>query len=156
VHGQRTWTNSKSSYVLNSKTLREYRVLLAKTYYFRITDKNLLVLVMAEAWNNLWYTQWAGQWASMKKKREKFLSKAKKGKIAKFDFIALAKGLVFPVDLKILTKKQKAEQKHNVFTAGFLPGFTKDYLKQNKAGNFKMTNIQLVFNQGGKRKKKFK
>jgi ribosomal protein S13 len=49
VHGQRTWTNSKSSYVLNSKTLREYRVLLAKTYYFRITDKNLLVLVMAEA-----------------------------------------------------------------------------------------------------------
>ena len=64
--------------------------------------------------------------------------------------------LVFPVDIKTLTKKQKAEQKHNVFTAGFLPGFTKEYLKQNKAGSFKMTNIQLIFNQGGKRKKKFK
>ena len=151
VRGQRTWTNSNSVYKANVY-LREYRLLVAKVYYQGLVDKSLMVLILAESFNYLWYTQWSKQWREMFTRREKFVKNVKKGKIARYDFVLLAKGVVFGFKKALLTKKQKADQKHNIFTAGFLPGFTRDCIWKNKLGELSKLNIQLVFHNISKKK----
>lgn len=133
VRGQRTWTNSQSTYKSNL-TLRLFKVNLVRKLYGNVTLKNAAVAYMAEQVNLLWKLQWAKEWSLAKKRRLQTLQK-KRGTY-KVDLYSMAKGQVIFSDLKKSTskKKKKKDKDTKYFFNGFWPGF---YQNVNKKGSYR-------------------
>ena len=94
VRGQRTWTNSQSTYKSNL-TLRLFKVNLVRKLYGNVTLKNAAVAYMAEQVNLLWKLQWAKEWSLAKNEDYKLYKK--KEVLIKLIFTAWQKVRLFLV-----------------------------------------------------------
>ena len=157
VRGQRTWTNSQSTYKSNL-TLRLFKVNLVRRLYGNVTLKNAAVAYMAEQVNLLWKLQWAKEWSQAKKRRLQTLQK-KRGTY-KVDLYSMAKGQVVFSDLKKSTskKKKKKIKTQSTFLMGFDPGFTKMLIRRAVTDNYMRTKrhrkVQVILGADTESKKK--
>lgn len=127
VRGQRTWTNSWSSYKSNW-VLRNFKLLSARKSYGNMPLRDIRVASIAEYVNSTWKFQWPLEWVAARNSRLKF--KGNKNTI-KIDLHAMSNYQVMhPLKLKNLSKKQKSAFKKNYFSLGFEPGFTKPLLME--------------------------
>ena len=147
VRGQRTWTNSHSTYKSNL-ILRLFKVNLVRRLYGNVTLKNAAVAYMAEQVNLLWKLQWSKEWHSAKKRRLNILQK-KKGNY-KIDLYSMARGQVIFSELKKSKskKKRKKIKTQSTFLMGFDPGFTKELVRRAVTDNYirtkKHRKIQVI------------
>jgi len=157
VRGQRTWTNSHSTYKSNL-ILRLFKVNLVRRLYGNVTLKNAAVAYMAEQVNLLWKLQWSKEWHSAKKRRLNILQK-KKGNY-KIDLYSMARGQVIFSELKKSKskKKRKKIKTQSTFLMGFDPGFTKELIRRAVTDNYirtkKHRKIQVVMGIENEAKKK--
>lgn len=127
VRGQRTWSNSWSSYKSNW-IMRNFKLSLALKSYGNVPPKDIKVASLAEYVNSTWKDQWEQEWILARNSRLKY--KGNKNTI-KIDIYAMSNYQVMhPLKLKNLSKKQKQSIKKNCFTLGFDPGFTKPLLME--------------------------
>lgn len=118
VNGQRTWTNSKTTFSSNS-LLRNYKINAFKKSLLGLPVSDINNAFYLEQLNFLWKSQWELEWFFAKKKRLVELKKSR-GYI-KFDVSALSK----------INPNVKDKKKQSLFSIGFDPGFTKFILKNN-------------------------
>jgi ribosomal protein S13 len=118
VNGQRTWTNSKTTFSSNS-LLRNYKMNAFKKSLLGLPVSDINNAFYLEQLNFLWKSQWELEWFFAKKKRLVELKKSR-GYI-KFDVSALSK----------INPNVKDKKKQSLFSIGFDPGFTKFILKNN-------------------------
>jgi hypothetical protein len=112
VRGQRTWTNSWSTFRSNT-LLRNYKVKLAKKFYGNLPTHEVSIALAAEQINLIWKTQWFSEWVSAKRSRLNF--KGSENTI-KIDLYSMANGqIVSPARLKKMSKKQKQSVKKKPF-----------------------------------------
>ena len=160
VRGQRTWTNSWSTYKSNN-ILRQFRLKNSKFYYNNAPLKESNIAYTAEYVNTLWKIQWMDEWVSAKAGRLKFKGHPSSMKI---DLYSMANYQVMhPLKLKNLSKKQKQSFKKNYFSLGFDPGFTKFLLQNifhtgsdNPDFNLSKSSIVLRDERLNKKKKQLK
>lgn len=118
VNGQRTWTNSKTTFSSNF-LLRNYKLNSFKKSLLGLPISDVNNAFYLEQLNFLWKSQWELEWFFAKKKRLVELKKSR-GYI-KFDVNALSK----------INPNIKDKKKQSLFSIGFDPGFTKFILKNN-------------------------
>lgn len=129
ANGQRTWSNSWSSFRSNN-TLRNFKLEMAKKFYGNISFTDIKIAFLAEQTNLLWKQQWYQIWKKTGTSRDSKLGKRKSKKIIKPDLMLMSKGQVFlPLMKKDLTKKQKTKFDQSAFACGYRTGFTKILLK---------------------------
>jgi len=129
VRGQRTWSNSWSSYRSNT-LLRSYKIEVAKRLYGENFSKDYFVAYLAEEVNRMWKSQWEKEWYEAKQKRIKSTKNVKN--LPKIDLVAMSKLQLGQTSNNNKKNSKKKIQKKNVFTLGFDPGFTKDLMKKGK------------------------
>lgn len=125
LRGQRTWSNSWSTYK-NNQILRNIRFDWALKYYNLTSRKDIKIGLFAEFHNLLWKKQWHKNWWEARIKR---LARQTKlvDDIFKIDLKAIALNQIFiPSKKKELTKKQKALKEKSMFLSGFSIGFSKE------------------------------
>ena len=127
VRGQRTWSNSWSSYRSNL-LLRSYKITASKKIYGSSYSNDCITAYLAEEVNNMWRLQWYYEWFESKKKRVNLQKNVKNN--FKVDLVSMSKLQVDVISKKKDSTKSKKSKK-NVFTLGFDPGFTKNIIKQN-------------------------
>lgn len=126
VRGQRTWSNSWSSYKVNTQ-LRQLRVGWTQKYYGGVTSKEAKVLLMAELVNYYWWLNWRRSWRVASKLRENQIRRARKKNkaLSTLNFQQIGFNHVFmPILQRDLTKRQKAVLKSSSFLTGYRPYFT--------------------------------
>lgn len=121
VRGQRTWSNSWSSYRSNL-VLRSHKIGIARKAYTSIFSNDYLTAYLAEEANNMWRSQWYSEWLDAKRKRLSVVKTIKN--TLKIDLQAMSKLQVGYFGKNIDPSKLKKQRK-NVLTLGFDPGFTK-------------------------------
>ena len=129
VRGQRTWSNSWSSYRSNT-LLRSYKIEVAKRLYGENFSKDYFVAYLAEEVNRMWKSQWEKEWYEAKQKRIKSTKNVKN--LPKIDLVAMSKLQLGQTSNNNKKNSKRKIQKKNVFTLGFDPGFTKDLMKKGK------------------------
>lgn len=118
VNGQRTWTNSKTTFSSNN-LLRNYKINIFRNSLLGLPINDVNNAFYLEQLNFLWKSQWELEWFFAKKKRLIELKKSR-GYI-KFDVNTLSK----------INPNIKDKKKQSLFSIGFDPGFTKFILKNN-------------------------
>lgn len=127
VRGQRTWTNSSTSYKSNT-ILRNHKIKVAKNFYGNLPTHEISLALSAEQINLHWKIQFFDEWLSAK--RSRLLYRGAPNTI-KIDFYSMANGQIMnPIKFQKMTKKQRQSFKKNHFTLGFDPGFTKPLLRE--------------------------
>nr|QBI37874.1 ribosomal protein S13 [Tetrahymena rostrata]QGS65251.1 ribosomal protein S13 [Tetrahymena rostrata] len=146
VRGQRTWTNAWSVYRSNLN-LRKFKLEIAKRIYGNMPISTLNIIYLAEQINYIWKLQWKKEWLQARSKRLKLMQK--EHSMFKIDINSMAKGYIDGFERKkALSKKKKAQQKKNIFTLGFEPGFTLYYLKPNNSLSTKERNkIKIILTE---------
>jgi len=127
VRGQRTWSNSWSSYRSNL-VLRSFKITISKRIYGSNYSNDCIVAYLAEEVNNMWRLQWYYEWLESKRRRLNLQKNIKNN--FKIDLISMSKLQIDTISKKNDSPKSKKSKK-NVFTLGFDPGFTKNIIKQN-------------------------
>ena len=130
LRGQRTWSNSNSSYTSNT-SLRQFRVFFFKKLS-GTTNTNLATqLHMAEQINLLWKIQWDLEWREARKKQKKTVQNKKKSSFI-VELASMSKNDVSGYTRRgAAAKKKMYKQKKNQFTLGFDVGFSKNISLEN-------------------------
>lgn len=118
VNGQRTWSNSKTSFSSNC-LLRNYKLNKFKKSVLGLAQQDVNNAFFLEQLNFLWKSQWEFEWDFSRKKR---LLEFKKSR----GFIKFDVGVLSKINPNIRDRK-----KQHLFSIGFDPGFTKVILKNN-------------------------
>ena len=127
VRGQRTWSNSWSTYRSNL-TLRTYKITISKKIYGTSFSNESFTAYLAEEVNNMWRAQWGSEWFEARRKRINTQKNARNA--VKIDLLAMSKLQIDSYSKNKDVNKLK-KQKRNVFTLGFDSGFTKQVLKNS-------------------------
>lgn len=127
VRGQRTWSNSWSTYRSNL-TLRTYKITISKKIYGTSFSNESFTAYLAEEVNNMWRAQWGSEWFEARRKRINTQKNARNA--VKIDLVAMSKLQIDSYSKNKDVNKLK-KQKRNVFTLGFDSGFTKQVLKNS-------------------------
>lgn len=127
VRGQRTWSNSSTSYRSNA-VLRNYKIKMARSFYGNLPTNEISLALSAEQVNLHWKIQFFDEWLSAKRSRLNYRGAPNTIKI---DFYSMANGQIMnPIKFAKMTKKQRQSFKKNHFSLGFDPGFTKTLLRE--------------------------
>jgi len=117
VRGQRTWSNSRTSFK-NNLLLRNYKNIYINTYYGKQANIDFSSILNAEDLNFLWKTQWNWEWLKFKKV---VLNELKKKPYKKLQISDLG-----------IKKDNNDKLKKKVEFMGFEPGFSKIFFKRKK------------------------
>ena len=122
ARGQRTWTNSITSYNSNV-ILKNYKISLLKKIMNTNSMLNVNNYILLEYTNLLWKLQWTNEWFELKKRRLHLLKKKSKNLKIKVDENSINLELL-SLRLKFLKKKSKSAVKNSYVSLGFEPGFS--------------------------------
>lgn len=127
VRGQRTWTNSITSFNSNI-VLKNYKISLLKKVMNTNNMININNYLLLEYTNLLWKLQWTNEWFELKKRRLHLLKKKSKNLKIKIDENSINLELL-SLRLKFLKKKSKSAVKNSYVSLGFEPGFSSITIK---------------------------
>ena len=124
VNGQRTWTNSNTSNILNISSkvnkLNYYKNILG---FSNLSSINSFLLV--EYYNLLWKLQWEDEWLELRKNKLIFLKKKSRKEISITEEALLSELLYLRG--RLLKKKVRVQFKGGTSILGFEPGLFLNY-----------------------------